>query len=156
MNRLKSYREVSKRVDRVKITLGILRIGQHGDGLIRLADTRLIVQSMGKFPTDDELKGILNRLSIYENIQIDFTEIQSLFQQIKNDVETEEKLSESFKVFDRDGDGFLTRQDLFHVLEMLGEEPTDDDLDGMMQEADRDGDGRISYSEFVRMMIIMQ
>ena len=69
------------------------------------------------------------------------------------DTDTEEELIEAFKVFDRDGNGFISAAELRHVMTNLGEKLTDEEVDEMIREADVDGDGQINYEEFVKMMM---
>jgi len=49
----------------------------------------------------------------------------------------------SWKVFDRDNNGFISAAELRHVMTSIGEKLTDDEVDEMIREADQDGDGRI-------------
>ena len=65
---------------------------------------------------------------------------------------TEEELIEAFKVFDRDGNGFISAAELRHVMTNLGEKLTDEEVDEMIREADVDGDGQINYEEFVKIL----
>jgi calmodulin len=69
------------------------------------------------------------------------------------DTDTEEELREAFKVFDKDGSGFISAAELLHVMTNLGEKLTDEEVDEMIREADVDGDGQINYEEFVKMMM---
>lgn len=69
------------------------------------------------------------------------------------DTDTEEELIEAFKVFDRDGNGFISAAELRHVMTNLGEKLTEEEVDEMIREADIDGDGQINYDQFVRMMM---
>ncbi len=87
------------------------------------------------------------------NGKIDFNEFYSLMQKRMKDTDIEEELMEAFKVFDRDGDGKISGQELRHVLENMGEKLTDQEVEDMVREADLDGDGLISYEEFTRMMM---
>ena len=73
-------------------------------------------------------------------------------QQMK-DTDSEEELREAFKVFDKDGNGFISAAELRHVMTNLGEKLSDDEVDEMIKEADVDGDGQINYAEFVKMMV---
>ena len=66
---------------------------------------------------------------------------------------SEEELIEAFKVFDKDGNGFISSVELRHVMTNLGEKLTDDEVDEMIREADVDGDGQVNYDEFVKMML---
>ncbi|KAH7968641.1 hypothetical protein HPB52_010497 [Rhipicephalus sanguineus] len=66
--------------------------------------------------------------------------------------DTEEEIREAFRVFDRDGNGFITATELRHVMTTLGEKLTDEEVDAMIREADMDGDGQINYEEFVALI----
>ena len=57
---------------------------------------------------------------------------------------------EAFKVFDKDGNGFISAAELRHVMTNLGEKLTEDEVDEMIKEADFDGDGQVNYDEFVK------
>ena len=59
--------------------------------------------------------------------------------------DTEEELKEAFKVFDKDGNGFISGAELRHVMLNLGEKLTEDEVAEMIAEADIDGDGQINY-----------
>merc|ERR1712164_62009 len=87
------------------------------------------------------------------NGTIDFPEFLSLMARKMKDTDTEEELIEAFKVFDRDGNGFISAAELRHLMTNLGEKLTDEEVDEMIREADVDGDGQINYEEFVKMMM---
>ena len=58
----------------------------------------------------------------------------------------------TFRVFDKNGDGFIQLEELKAVMKSLGNKLTDKELDDMLKKYDADGDGQISYEEFVVMM----
>ena len=61
------------------------------------------------------------------------------------DTDTEEEIKDAFKVFDKDGNGLISAQELRQLMSSLGEKLTDEELDEMMREADLNGDGQIDY-----------
>lgn len=63
------------------------------------------------------------------------------------------EIIESFRVFDKDGNGFISKAELSHVMTNLGERLTVKEVDNMIREADIDGDGQVNYEEFVKMMM---
>ena len=65
---------------------------------------------------------------------------------------SEEEIREAFRVFDKDGNGFISAAELRHVMINLGEKYTDEEVNDMIREADTDGDGQVNYEEFVTMM----
>uniref|UniRef100_A0A8C1PJ91 Calmodulin n=1 Tax=Cyprinus carpio TaxID=7962 RepID=A0A8C1PJ91_CYPCA len=80
--------------------------------------------------------------------------------------EVSNKFKEAFSLFDKDGDGTITTKELGTVMRSLGQNPTeaelqdminevdadDEEVDEMIREADIDGDGQVNYEEFVQMM----
>ena len=61
------------------------------------------------------------------------------------DTDSEEEIKEAFRVFDKDGNGFISAAELRHVMTNLGEKLTDEEVDEMIREADIDGDGQVNY-----------
>merc|ERR1719197_784196 len=73
------------------------------------------------------------------------------------DTDAEQEILEAFKVFDRDGDGFISADELRQVMRNLGERSSDGEIDEMIREATRSGgggsSGRINYAHFVKVMM---
>lgn len=49
------------------------------------------------------------------------------------------------RVFDRDGNGYITRDELQIAMEMMQENVTETQVNEMLQLADLDKDGKINY-----------
>lgn len=56
---------------------------------------------------------------------------------------------EAFRLFDKDGDGSITKEELGSVMRCLGQYARVEELQEMLQEIDVDGDGNVSFEEFV-------
>ena len=56
-------------------------------------------------------------------------------------------------MFDKDKSGYIDAKEIRTVTTTLGEKLTDKEVEEFMREADIDGDGRLSYNEFVNMML---
>lgn len=65
------------------------------------------------------------------------------------DTDSEEEIREAFRVFDKDGNGFISAAELRHVMTNLGEKLTDEEVDEMIREADIDGDGQVNYEGMI-------
>ena len=60
---------------------------------------------------------------------------------------TEEQIAEfkeAFSLFDKDGDGTITTKELGTVMRSLGQNPTEAELQDMINEVDADGKGEMS------------
>jgi len=91
--------------------------------------------------------------------EVDFKEfIQALNIFVKPDAE-EEKLKFTFKIYDVDGDDYISNSDLFQVLKaMVGNNLNDTQLqqlvDRTIRQGDKDRDGVLSFNEFK--LIVME
>uniref|UniRef100_A0A8C5AQI0 EF-hand domain-containing protein n=1 Tax=Gadus morhua TaxID=8049 RepID=A0A8C5AQI0_GADMO len=63
-----------------------------------------------------------------------------------------EEFKEAFSLFDKDGDGTITTKELGTVMRSLGQNPTEAELQDMINEVDADGNGTIDFPEFLTMM----
>ena len=57
----------------------------------------------------------------------------------------EENLKSTFRVFDKDGNGYITRAELKQAMNKIDPTITDEEIDEMLDEADTNKDGRINY-----------
>uniref|UniRef100_A0A8C7XJ40 EF-hand domain-containing protein n=1 Tax=Oryzias sinensis TaxID=183150 RepID=A0A8C7XJ40_9TELE len=64
----------------------------------------------------------------------------------------EMEFKEAFSLFDKDGDGTITTKELGTVMRSLGQNPTEAELQDMINEVDADGNGTIDFPEFLTMM----
>ncbi|XP_037122156.1 troponin C, skeletal muscle isoform X2 [Syngnathus acus] len=69
---------------------------------------------------------------------------------------TEEMIAEfkaAFDMFDTDGGGDISTKELGTVMRMLGQNPSREELDAIIEEVDEDGSGTIDFEEFLVMMV---
>ena len=81
---------------------------------------------------------------------IDYSEFVVAAMNEKN-LLTDEKLQSAFKMFDKDGSGFISAEEIKEILgfgKTLGEEGVND----IIKQVDANGDGQISFEEFAAMM----
>ncbi|NXJ53382.1 CETN2 protein, partial [Spizaetus tyrannus] len=66
----------------------------------------------------------------------------------------EEEIPEAFEVFDCDGTGKISFENLRVMASEVGEDITDEELQEMIDEADVDGDGDVDEQEFLRILTL--
>ncbi|KAK3581616.1 hypothetical protein CHS0354_017505 [Potamilus streckersoni] len=123
-----------------------------GDGTIMIKELGYVMRSLGQNPTESELEDIFNKADTDGNGKIDFQEFITLMISNTKDICGEEALREAFRIFDKDGDGSLSSDELRRVMTSMGDKFTDAEVDEMVREVDMDGDGHVNYEEFVTMM----
>mmetsp|Transcript_18633 Transcript_18633/g.20258 ORF Transcript_18633/g.20258 Transcript_18633/m.20258 type:complete len:189 (+) Transcript_18633:256-822(+) len=124
-----------------------------GDGTISVRELGTVMRSLGQNPTEAELADMINEIDANGDGTVDFPEFLTMMSRKMNDVESEEEILEAFKVFDKDGNGFISAAELRHIMTNIGEKLNDEEVDEMIREADIDGDGQINYEEFVKLLM---
>jgi len=125
---------------------------QNGDNTISTKELGIVMRSLGQEPTEEELTDMINEVDHNGNGTIDFDEFVDMMGRKMRETDTAEEIRQAFRVFDKDGNGFISAAELRHVMTNLGERLTDEEVEEMIREADCDGDGQINYEEFVQMM----
>ncbi|KAI5587558.1 hypothetical protein POPTR_005G052800v4 [Populus trichocarpa] len=124
-----------------------------GDGCITFEELATVIKSLDDSATDEELHIMISEVDVDGNGTIEFGEFLNLMARKMRENDAAEELKEAFKVFDKDQDGYISPNELRHVMINLGEQLTDEELEQMIREADLDGDGQVNYEEFVRIML---
>ncbi|GAB2220950.1 hypothetical protein Droror1_Dr00012110 [Drosera rotundifolia] len=129
------------------------------DGSLTQLELDCLLRALGLKPRTDDVETLVRKADTNSNGLIEFSEFAALVAPelkaiVCEDDEkekppyTDEQLKILFRMFDRDGNGYITAAELAHSMARLGHALTVEELTGMMKEADMDGDGRISFQEF--------
>lgn len=117
--------------------------------MITAAELGVVMRSLGQRPTEVELRNMVHMVDQDGNGTIEFDEFLIMMSRKLKDSDGDAELREAFRVFDKNGDGFISPTELQHVMTNLGEKLTEEEVDDMIREADVDGDGLVNYDEFV-------
>ena len=124
-----------------------------GAGRIATHEMGTFFKALGQEHTDEEIEKMKLEVDADGDGTVDFPEILSMMARMMKDDDTEAKVMEAFKVFDRNGTGGIDIEDLRRVMTNLGDKLTPDEMDQMIREADLDENGVIDNEEFIRMMM---
>lgn len=128
------------------------KFDKSNSGLVKSKLLGNILRNLGMNPTEAELQDMINEVDKEATGFLNFPNFLYMMAKKESDEEAEDEIREAFKVFDGDGNGFISRMELRHVMMNLGEKISEEECDAMVEEADTDGDGCINYEEFYIMM----
>ncbi|KAI7745868.1 LOW QUALITY PROTEIN: hypothetical protein M8C21_007289 [Ambrosia artemisiifolia] len=118
-------------------------------GTITFEELKQGLKKVGSNLTESEIKELMDAADIDSNGTIEYGEFLAATLHM-NKLEREENLLAAFRFFDKDGSGYITRDELQQASKDFGLQ--DAQLDEMIREVDQDNDGRIDYAEFTAMM----
>ncbi|XP_031617018.1 troponin C [Contarinia nasturtii] len=127
------------------------------NGFIETIKISTILNTMGQLFDDNELQALIdeNDPDATGKVNFDgFTNIAGHF--LQDDAEDAEamqqELKEAFRLYDREGNGYITTSTLKEILAALDDKLNNADLDGIIAEIDTDGSGTVDFDEFMEMM----
>ncbi|CAN1174546.1 Probable calcium-binding protein CML25 [Linum perenne] len=124
----------------------------NGDGKISASELGSIMTSLGHKSTDDELQKMITEFDADGDGFIDFKEFVEMNTQGIGSEEAMVNLRQAFSVYDIDGNGSITAEELHKVMVSLGEECSVAECRKMISGVDSDGNGTIDFEEFKMMM----
>lgn len=126
---------------------------KNGDGFISAKELGVLMRTLGRNPTEDEILNIMNEIDVDHNGKLDFSEFTVMMKDKLTQEDLELEIKQAFRVFDRNGDGFISKAEFKHCMMHFGEQFTDEEVEEMISEADSNDDGRIDYNEFSQMIL---
>ncbi|CAN4104021.1 unnamed protein product [Withania somnifera] len=125
-------------------------IDTDNSGTITYEELKNGLAKLGSKLTEGEVKQLMEAADVDGNGSIDYTEFITATMH-KHRLERDENLFTAFKYFDKDGSGFITRDELETAMQEHGiGDPSC--IREIIYEVDTDNDGRINYEEFCTMM----
>mmetsp|Transcript_59141 Transcript_59141/g.136466 ORF Transcript_59141/g.136466 Transcript_59141/m.136466 type:complete len:163 (+) Transcript_59141:135-623(+) len=81
-------------------------------GLLSPFELGILMRSLGHGPTDDEMNKIITEYEVYSKGGINVQDFLHVMAKREQDTAAREKLEEAFRVFDRDGNGYISKYEL--------------------------------------------
>merc|ERR1712168_1107114 len=127
-------------------------------GLLTAEAVSSMLSMMGLKFNNNELMEVIKEIDEDGSGQIEFEEFLILAKKFMTEDEDEDsgelekELKEAFRLYDREGNGYITTAVLKNILSELDSSLSDEDLNGMIEEIDGDGSGTVDFDEFMEMM----
>ncbi|CAE8656747.1 unnamed protein product, partial [Polarella glacialis] len=127
-------------------------LDENGDGLLTVVEMKAGLEKAGLAEIPADLQAIMDGVDADGSGVIDYTEFLAATLDQK-DYMKEDACWQAFRVFDRDGNGKISKEELAQVLAdgavsaMLVQ-----DVESLMNEIDVNGDGEVDFDEFLLMM----
>ncbi|XP_058463734.1 calcium-binding protein E63-1 isoform X2 [Malaya genurostris] len=170
---VKKKKIVPKKDEKFYLRTAFDLLDRDQDGHVTPEELQFMLRNLGIHVRDELIDDLLREASRTGSGLIDETEFLqwvARIQALKEDSSTSSSSSSNsatqaadddltqdlvaaFRVFDRDGNGYITRDELKSAMDMIGENVTEYQLNEMLELADADKDGRINYEEFARLLL---
>jgi len=124
-------------------------------GFIHTNMVSTILRTLGQTFEEGDLQALIAEIDQDGSGELEFEEFLALTARflVEEDAEAmQEELREAFRMYDKDGHGFIPTSSLREILRALDDKLTEDELDEMIAEIDTDGSGTVDFDEFMEMM----
>ncbi|XP_012169920.1 troponin C, isoallergen Bla g 6.0101-like [Bombus affinis] len=125
-------------------------------GIISTDSVGTILGMMGMRIPTDQLHLTISEYDPFGSGEISFQEFCSLasqFMEEDTDMEAmQQELREAFRLYDREGNGYITTDVFRDILHELDDALSPEELDMIIDEVDADGSGTVDFEEFMEVM----
>jgi len=121
------------------------------DGKVSIEELGNALRSLGKNPTNAELKALRDEIGAKD---FDLNTFKAVYRKpIKTPSEQQKEMIDAFKALDKEGNGTIQEAELRQLLLNLGDSLTSPEVEELMKEVSVSADGGISYESFVDMIV---
>ena len=123
---------------------------------IYVSEMKLALNYLGMSPKKEDVQAMFDERASPER-RVTLQEFQGLVypRLAARRTDTEEMIARTFKLYDRDGKGWITQRDLELVVQQIGkgEDTTETELREMFDVLDKDRDGRVTEQDFRELFV---
>jgi len=121
-------------------------------GAIDYKELKAAMKALGVAVKKEEMKKMITDVDADGSGSVEFPEFLQMMTAKMGDNDTRAEIDKVFKLYDVDETGKISLANLKRVAKELGENLTDEELQGMLDHADRSSCGEVNAEDFYRMM----
>ena len=111
---------------------------KNGDQKISESELYDVMNYLGLKTSPKEVKAMIQVVDKNRNGYVDYDEfIQMMTQTQVKPLNADEELQKTFNIFDIDGNGYISADEIKRTMENLGENLTDEEVNNMIKAADK-------------------
>ena len=99
--------------------------------------------------SDEEMQKLTEIANPSKTEYVPFDDIAKMMEHVDRDKSSND-IAEAFKILDKDGDGFLSNEDLKFIWQYLGDEYTEEEADEIVKLCDVQKRGKVDFADFCR------
>ena len=121
------------------------------DGKVNAHELSKLLRSLGEDLSDAELANMVKDLEIDGQGTFEFPDFLKMMSKRMKDKDSDHELREAFRVFDEDGTGFISAEELKMILvDVMGIKSSE--VKGMLNEV-KVKNGQINYEDFISIVL---
>ncbi|ELU13698.1 hypothetical protein CAPTEDRAFT_98410, partial [Capitella teleta] len=115
------------------------------DGHISKQELGQLMHSLGRHPSIQELEETIAEVDADDDGTIDFEEFEDMMEVKMETSDLDDEMTQAFQVFDKDSSGFVSADEMYSIMNSLGENLSKERIKEMIAGSDTDLDGRIDF-----------
>ncbi|XP_043654908.1 calmodulin [Drosophila teissieri] len=120
--------------------------------VIPITNLRPLMLTVAHNPSDGELQDIYAEIDADGSGELYLSDFLYIMSQRYANMSTEDEIIAAFRVFDKQGTGLISETEFRHIMQNMGEQLTDDEVEEIIRDANSDLEGNIDYVRFVKTM----
>jgi len=126
------------------------------DGFLSASELKELLREMDNFLILEEVEDLILRFDLNDDKSLSRSEYMDLMHSIQKEINTrmDQRLQVQFKIFDTNGDGFISAEEMYKVLVKTYPSMSIEAAELLIKDADLDKDNRVSLDEFRKLDLL--
>jgi len=120
-------------------------------GRISKVELKRVLHALNIKANDHEVQQLLTQMDSDHSGEVDFDEFKKVMGASFFKKYSKQEIYAAFNKFDADGNGYISTDELNHILSRMGRHLNRKEIDAMVKSLDSSGDGKISFDEFCKL-----